>query len=231
METKTELQVEKQGEVITLNEEKIAQEFGFTAAQVAIAKRTVAKTANLVELAFFLNVAKSQDLDPFNKEIWCYKDHKNNLIIFAGRDGMLRKAMRSKDFGGLRSSEVCANDEFEMDIPNGEITHKVTSKTKEGRGAIVGAYAIAFRKGGEPTIEYAHIEDYDKKQMTWNSHKAAMIKKCAEHRALKMAFGFTGLQSEEEFFIKNGVAYPKTLSIQNDYSDLNIKTQEDGNSK
>lgn len=198
----------QEAEIITLDDQKIAKEFGFSAAQVAVAKRTVASSANLIELAYFLNVAKSQKLDPFNKEIWCYKDNRQNLIIFAGRDGMLRKAQENPKFNGMRSSEVCENDEFSLDIANNKIVHQIKSGKKKDRGVIIGAYAIVFRKEGEPTIAFCHLEDY-KKKFVWDTHTADMIKKTAEHKALKKSFGFSGLQDEADFEIVNGVAIPK----------------------
>ena len=182
-----------------------------TAEQVAIIKNTVAKGTTNTELAFFLNVCKTTDLNPFIKEIWCYKDSQNNLITFASRDGFLKKAQRSPDYDGMRSSEVCENDDFELDIPAGKITHKINFKQK--RGAIIGAYAMVFRKGGEPTIEWADIETYDKKKFTWSSHKSEMIKKVAEVHALKKAFGISSLQSEYDFEIRNDRALPLTTKM------------------
>ena len=126
--------------------------------------------------------------------------------MFAGRDGFLSRAQRSPAFNGIRSSEVCENDDFEIDIANNKIKHVFG---KEKRGEIIGAYCIVFRKDGEPTIEYSDIKTYDKGRAVWKSHKAEMIKKVSEIHALKKAFGISGLQSEYDFDIKrNGVAVP-----------------------
>ncbi|KKN13187.1 hypothetical protein LCGC14_1008850 [marine sediment metagenome] len=177
-----------------------------TPEQVAIIKNTVAKNTTNTELAFFLNVCKISGLNPFLKEIWCYKDNKNNVIIFASRDGFYKKAQENKLYMGMRSSEVCQNDDFSLDIPNGIVVHKIDFKTP--RGSIIGGYAMAFRKGGEPTIEWADINTYDKKNNAWASHKSEMIKKVAEVHALKKAFGISSLQSEDDFDIREGVAMP-----------------------
>src|SRR5690606_19499018 len=56
---------------------------GFSPEQVAIIKNTVAKGVTDTELAYFLMLAQSVHLNPFKKEIWCYKDNKGNVIIFA----------------------------------------------------------------------------------------------------------------------------------------------------
>lgn len=196
-------------EIVQINADKIANMTGYSSEEVAIVKSSVAKNTTDTELAYFLNVCKSVQLNPFNKEIWCYKDNKGNLLVFTGRDGFLSKAQSNPAFNGIRSSEVCANDKFELDIANAKIIH--TSNGKD-RGVIIGAYAIAFRKDGEPTIEYVDIKDYDKKQFTWNTHKADMIKKVAETKALKKGFGISGVQSEYDFDIKNDVAIPLVVN-------------------
>lgn len=175
----------------------------FSPEDVQLVKETVAKGTTSTELAYFLNVAKSVGLSPFNKEIWCYKDNKDNLIIFTGRDGLLKKAQENPNFNGIRSAEIKEKDEFSIDIANNQITHKITTAE---RGKIIGAYALVFRKGGEPTVSYVEFSRYNKKHFTWSSHPEDMIKKVAESKALKLAFGISGLQIEDDFEINNGVA-------------------------
>jgi phage recombination protein Bet len=196
-------------EVLVITADKISKVTGYSPEEIAIVKGSVAKNTSDRELAYFLSVAKQSGLNPFMKEIWCYKDNRSNLLVFAGRDGFLAKAQTNPSYSGIRSSEVRTNDEFGIDIANNKIKHTFG---KDDRGTIIGAYAIAFRKDGEPTIEWADIKDYDKKQFTWESHKAAMIKKVAETNALKKAFGITGIQSEYDYEIKNNIATPLQIS-------------------
>lgn len=198
----------KENELVEIKEvhTSMSENFGYSESEVAVIHNTVAKGTTKVELAYFISVCKTVDLNPFVKEIWCYKDGRGNVIVFAGRDGFLAKAQRSPHFAGIRSSEVCQEDEFEMDIANNKIKH-VFGKGK--RGDIIGAYCIVFRKDGEPTIEYVDFKTYDKGRAVWKSHPAEMIKKVAEVHALKKGFGISGLQSEYDFDVKrNGVAVP-----------------------
>lgn len=203
-------------ELVTPSKEQISisDNFGYTSAEVAVIQNTVAKGTTKVELAYFINVCKSVGLNPFIKEIWCYKDKQNNVLVFAGRDGFLAKAQTNPMFNGIRSSEVCQNDTFSIDIANNKIEH---SFGVSERGAIVGAYAIVFRKNGEPTIEFVDFKFYNKGYNAWKSHPAEMIKKVAETHALKKAFGISGIQSEYDFNEKNGVAVPIN-SYDNNYS-------------
>jgi len=193
---------------VTDNQIMIAETLdNFSEAQVAIVKNSVAKNTTNPELAYFLQVCQTVELNPLNKEIWCYKDKKGNLLVFAGRDGFLAKAQRSPFYNGIRSCEICEHDEYEIDIPNGVVHHKITKIGKE-RGNIIAAYAIVFRKDGESTIEFVEMSAYNKGFNAWSSHPADMIKKVAETHALKKAFGISGLQSEYDYNVNNGVAVP-----------------------
>ena len=201
----------KQLVIATPEQESVGLAFGYTKEEVALVQHSVAKNTSKVELAYFLNVCKTMDMNPFNKEVWCYKDRKDNLLIFAGRDGFLSKAQKNPLFNGIRSCEVRENDEWSIDIANNIIIHKITKNLKD-RGNIIGAYAIVFRKGGEPTIEWSDFETYNKGYNTWKSHPAEMIKKTSESHALKKAFGISGIQSEHDFTINNGVAIPNNTT-------------------
>jgi len=191
---------------VTKQYEKVADITGYKPNEIAVIANQVCKGANAFELAYFLNVCKSLDLNPFNKEIWAYKDNRDNLIVFTGRDGMLSKAQKHPLYNGMRSSEVRKNDKIEIDIPNGKINHAFNPI--DDRGDIVGAYCIVFRKGGEPLIEWSEMKVYDKGFSVWKTDPVAMIKKVAEVHALKKAFGFSGIQLESDFDINNGVASP-----------------------
>lgn len=194
-------------EIVKVNADKIAAFSGYTSEEIAIIKNTVAKGTSDMELAYFVSVAKSVELNPFHKQIWCYKDNKDNLLIFTGRDGFLSIAQKNPAFNGIRSSEVRSMDTFKIDIANNKITHEFGLKE---RGNIVGAYAIVFRKNGEPTIEYAEFSVFNKGWNVWKTNPAEMIKKVAETHALKKAFGIV-VQSEYDFEVKGDVVLPLQL--------------------
>lgn len=204
-------------EIMVVNADKIAKFTGYTSEEVAIIKQTVAKGTTDAELAYFLSVAKASGLNPFNKEVWCYKNKGGDLLVFTGRDGFLSKAQSNPAFNGVRSSEVRANDDFELDIANNKIHHKFGI---EDRGKIIGAYAIVFRKDGEPTIEWADFETYNKGYNTWKTNPAEMIKKVAESHSLKKAFGISGIQSEYDFEVKNDVAVPIDFKVVDEVVEL-----------
>jgi recombination protein RecT len=199
--------------------EKIANcGIALTPEQVAVVKSTVAKGTTDLELAYFLNVCHSVGLNPFLKEIWCYKDKKGNVLVFAGRDGFLSKAQSNPRYAGIRSCEIREKDEFSVDVANKAVTHKIVGWGND-RGKIKGAYCIVFIRDGEPTIEIADFDTYNKGWNAWKTHPAEMIKKVAETHALKKALGITGLQVEDDFDIKNGVVSPLALDAPKSLTD------------
>ena len=195
--------------------EKVSEMTNFSPNEIAVIQQNVAKGTSATELAYFLNVCKTMKMNPFNKEVWCYKDGKGNLLIFAGRDGFLSKAQQNPLFNGIRSCEVRENDEWSIDIANNKIKHIISKSLKE-RGSIIGAYCLVFRKNGEPTIEFSDFLTYNKGYSAWKSHPAEMIKKVAESHALKKAFGISGIQSEYDFNVQNNIATP--LQTENSFN-------------
>jgi len=176
----------------------------WTPEEVSIIKDTVAKGFTNLELAYFLNVAKSYGLNPFLKQVWGYKDTKGNIIVFAGRDGFLSKAQSDPRWNGIASDVIREGEKYEINIALGQISHSkdVTSKAK-----IIGAYARCKPKGCEiETIEWADFDTYNKGHNVWKADPVAMIKKVAESHCLAKAYGITGLAVEEDFEIKNEVA-------------------------
>ena len=204
-----------QTQVITTKQYATPAFTGYKQEEIELIKNTVAKNTTDVELAYFLSVAKSVDLNPLVKEIWCYKDGSKNLITFAGRDGFRSIAQRNKNILSVNSSEVCANDSFEMGVNEDGETRVKHSFKQNNRGLIVGAYAIVKLKNKNNVIEYADLHTYNKGQFTWKTHTAEMIKKVAEVHALKKVCNIRGIYAEEEFVIRDGKVQSTIVEIAN----------------
>lgn len=194
-----ELELEKQA----FSYDKLAEMTGFKNEMLMVLHKSVAKDTTPAEFAYFLNYAKSVGLNPLNKEVWCYKNSKGDVLIFTGRDGFLKKNKENPLYRGMRSSDVCQFDEFEIDMIEGKVNHKITNN----RGKVIGAYAIVSIEGQKDTIVYLDFEEYDLGQARWKTAPKSQIKKCAQSQALRESAGMTGIQNEEAFRIKNGIAY------------------------
>jgi len=190
---------------VTNGEQSAISQFSNT--DIDIIKNSVAKGTSDAELKYFLAVAASTGLNPFQKEIWCYKSG-NDMLIFAGRDGFLSNAQKKPDFKGIRSAYVCATDKFKMNIVSGHIEHEFT---QADRGAIVGAYAVVKRDGMDSFISWADFKEFNKGYNAWKTNPGSMIKKVAEAHALKQAYSLSGIDSEHDYdFKRNTFANPET---------------------
>lgn len=168
----------------------------YTRDQIETIKDTVAKGISDSELQMFLHIANTYGLDPFLKEIF-YSGQMKTIIT--SRDGYLKVAQRDPEFDGIQSMAVCENDEFSIDMEKNKVNH---SFGKGGRGKVIGAWAICYRKGRRPVIAYADYEEYNKKNPIWNTYKSAMCCKVAEVFALKRQFGISGLVTQEEMGVE-----------------------------
>lgn len=165
----------------------------WTREQVDVIKETVAKGATDAQLFMFLELAARYGLDPFAKEIWCV-NMGGGMTIMASRDGYLKAAQRDPDFDGLKAFVVREGDEFSVDPVQDTVNHKFGAK----RGAILGAWAIAYHKNRRPVIVWAEFNEYNKTTQVWKIYPSAMIQKVAEVMALKRQYGINGLVTQEE---------------------------------
>lgn len=195
---------------------KLEVQTGFAKEAIAVMKKTVAQGTTDTELAFFLMAAKQQGLDPVRKEIWCIKNGSNGqLLIFASRDGLLKKAQLTPFYNGYRSGVVRQADEFALDIPNGKVHHVIT-KARNERGPIVGAYYIGFqydrkeKRDMEPVIVWAQWETFNMNRGPWKTHPDEMMLARVESHGAKKHGAISGLEVEEDFYVSEGVAYPGT---------------------
>jgi hypothetical protein len=157
----------------------------------------------------FMTLAKSNQLDPFRKQIWAFKNSKGDLVSFAGRDGFLELAQRNPNYQGIQSAAIYENDEYEIDpfpADGGHgIHHRVTKLKKAERGALLGAAAVAYLRDMKPYVSVVMLEDYHRGNSVWNKNTEAMIMKVAETNSLKKIAGSTGLQSEYDWDVKGEV--------------------------
>ena len=198
----------------------------FEEAQMKLIKATVAKDASDGELMMFLEICARYDLDPFAKQIWCARmgGSSGPVTIMVSRDGLLSLANRpGTGFQGMDGDVVRENDDFEKTHgPNGiEIRHTVTDGSTEGRGKIVGAWAVVHRANRRPTYFYAPFEQYKREGKTpWAKQTDAMILKVAESMALRKAFSISGVVGEDEI-------QPQLLTARSEASTPTIEWPED----
>lgn len=131
------------------------------------------------ELRFGLSVCHSLGLNPLLKHVVFIKGPHSAGNLYTTRDGLLHMAHQSGQFNGMQSG---------------------VSYDAENRKVIEGAWCRVYRKDmAYPfEVEVNFSEYYRQNSPVWQQYPAAMIKKVAEHMALKLAFNVSGLASIEE---------------------------------
>lgn len=158
-------------------------------------KEAYAKNTTPTEFMMFVELGKQTGLNPFKREIWCVK-YKGQAQIFVGRDGYRIGAQRHPDYEYHIVDAVYSNDKFGM--LNGQTQHQYDI---QGRGKLLGAYAVVKRKSAaREMFVYVEFEEYKQPHGLWLTKPATMIKKVAEAQCLRMAFQdtFAGTYCPEE---------------------------------
>jgi len=193
-----------------------------TREQIDVLKKTVAEGATDTEFAMFAHIAKRYDLDPFAGEIYFIK-YGNKPTLITSRDGYLKIAQGNANFDGIQSAAVFPDDEFDFNVAEGTINHKINTKEIEGKTPI-GAWAICHHKKRKPAIAFVRFSEYKKQGNIWAQYPSVMITKVAEVMVLKKQFGINGLLTKEE--IESGDEKPQVEKPVTDEDIKNMPNQE-----
>lgn len=163
--------------------------------QLAALRNTVAKGLSEVECAHFLEVAQHLGLNPWLNEIWAAKSPGRDggagrVLIMVGRDGLISYAEKNyDDYLGYDADVVRAGDVFQRVAPDpegktmrerGGVVHTYASPAD--RGDVVGAWAVAERRGRPVRYFYAALSEYmptgkKAEYSPWGKQTAAMVEK------------------------------------------------------
>lgn len=175
------------------------------------------------EFLVFLEKCKRSGLDPLLGEAYCvprwqkvkYPDPKGRrepdgspvmlektverFTFQAAEQGMQVRAHRSGDFEGVRFGAIYANDECAIDFAEGKVLHRAAAG--KPRGALIGAWAIAKRKGRDfHPVAHVLFSEFVQNNAMWKGKPETMIAKCARALALRLAYPyeFAGVFTAEE---------------------------------
>jgi phage recombination protein Bet len=153
----------------------IVKSSDWTREQIETIKQTVAKGANDAQLALFLEVCRSRNLDPFTRQVFYTPQG-----IIVSIDGFRAIAERTGAYapGPTR---------FEYDANGGLVAAHVTI-----RKFVAGTWF--------DLEESAYYEEYKGSSPIWRSKPRVMLSKCAESRALRRGFSseLSGLYESSE---------------------------------
>ena len=155
----------------------------YSPAQLELIRNTVAKGCSDLEMALFFEVARETGLDPWARQIYAIvrKDHGvPKMVIQTGIDGYRAMAARSGEYGG--------QDEPTFDCCTTGDCGKIPGSARVTVYRIVKGVRCPFT-ARVSWREFAPSTNLQDVTMTmWRKMPHLMVSKCAEAKALRMAF-------------------------------------------
>lgn len=132
------------------------------------------------DLMQFMSVCKFNRLNPFLNEVYLIKFGTQPAQMIVSKEALMKRAEANENYNGFEAGLILKRNENII-----EVEGNFYLKTDE----ILGAWAKVYRKDRlKPIIAKVTLEEYDKKQSSWNEKKATMISKVAKVQALREAF-------------------------------------------
>lgn len=132
------------------------------------------------DLMQFMSICKFNKLNPFLNEAYLIKFGTQPAQMIVSKEALMKRAEANEQYNGLEAGLILKRNENII-----EVEGNFYLKSDE----ILGAWAKVYRKDRvKPIVAKVNIEEYDKKQSSWNEKKATMIAKVAKVQALREAF-------------------------------------------
>jgi len=147
---------------------------------LALIKAKVAPNATNTEFDLLMYLSGKYNLDPILHQIWLVKFGDSPAQIYAGRDGYLEIAHRSRQFDGMKSWCEYTEDKSGKKVPLKAICH-------------------VWRKDcSHPFESEVLFTEYSTGKNLWLTKPSVMLIKVAESVCLRKAFRVSGLYDPDE---------------------------------
>lgn len=144
--------------------------------------------ATVEEAKFFLELCKSQDLNPFIGEAYLIKYGSKAATYVVGKDAHLKRAEQQPSFDGFKAGIIVKTEKGNLEEREGNFYISETDK-------LVGGWAEVHRKDIElyfiskvPLDEYVGRKKDGTITKMWDTKPGTMIRKVALVQALREAF-------------------------------------------
>lgn len=160
-------------------------------------RNTLCPNADAKEIALFLELCKSQRLNPFIKDAYLVKYGNAPASMITGKEVFTKRANRNPNYEGMEAGVVVASKG-----PQGMHVER-----REGAAVyaeigekLIGGWARVYVKGKRPVYAELALAEYSTGKSNWSKMPAVMINKCAQVAALRLAFPeeFQGMYAAEE---------------------------------
>lgn len=157
-------------------------------------RNLICPSADQKEVSLFLQLCKSQRLNPFVKDAYLVKYGSNPAQMITNYQVFNRRACRNDNYAGIENGVVV--------LRNGEIVRKDGSAVYKAAGeALLGGWAkVYFKDNRKPAYAEVALDDYSTGKSNWAKMPGVMIEKCAKAAAWRLAFpdDFQGMYVSEE---------------------------------
>lgn len=157
-------------------------------------RNLICPIADQKEVSLFLQLCKSQRLNPFVKDAYLVKYGSNPAQMITNYQVFNRRACRNDNYAGIENGVVV--------LRNGEIVHKDGSAVYKAAGeTLLGGWAkVYFKDNRKPAYAEVALDDYSTGKSNWQKMPGVMIEKCAKAAAWRLAFpdDFQGMYVSEE---------------------------------
>lgn len=161
------------------------------------------------EVLMALELAQSLGLNIWTNEFYAAKGNGGELLVMVGRDGLLRKAEEFPDYCGYDCGVLYEKDHFEKVDPDPDgktmraragVSHRPAHP--KDRGACLGAWAVAERRGRPVRYFFAPFEEYcpasPHAKSSWARNPSIMIEKVPISVVHRTLCNLSGVYLEEE---------------------------------
>jgi len=132
------------------------------------------------DLTQFISICKYNQLNPFLNEAYLVKFGTQPAQMIVSKEAFFKRADANESYQGIRSGIIIERNNEVLEIEG-------CFKLKTDK--LLGGWAEVHRSDKKfPIISKVALEEYDKKQSTWNEKPSTMISKIAKVQALREAF-------------------------------------------
>lgn len=153
------------------------------------------------EVVFFMELCRSQRLNPFKREAFLVKYGSNPASMITAEVVFERRANSHPSYTGMEYGVVYLD-------ANGNICKREGTATYKTAGEVlIGGWARVHRSDRSDAYAEVSMDEYGKGQSVWKTMPGVMISKCAKATALRLAFpsDFQGMYISEEMGVAPNV--------------------------
>lgn len=132
------------------------------------------------DLTQFISICKYNQLNPFLGEAYLVKYGNSPASMIVSKEALFKRAEGNEAYEGIQAGIIVQR--------NGEYL-ELEGCFYGQHDVLVGGWAKVYRKDRiHPVVAKVRLEEYDKRQSTWDNIKSTMISKVAKVQALREAF-------------------------------------------